>query len=255
MESILSSKYLVLIITAIGSMLLTILAQYILNKRSKFRYNVWHNQVGISTDDSIFGSVRVTWNNNAIPNLYLSTAELVNESMKDYENIIVRVYTKNARLLSERTEIVGTTFSLNWTEDYFSKLYVEPGQVPLPEQIELHSQQRDYLIPVINRGQVIRFGYLNSAINSNQPTIWLDILHKGIRLKYGVVNNKIYNVSQPTAALAGIIMGIIVVGIIITYIKTLWLGVIISLVYGLFAQIPGAFTIKLWQKVKQLLGG
>jgi hypothetical protein len=255
MGNILSNKYSILIITAIGSMLLTILAQYILSKRSRFRYNVWHSRVGLSTDDSIFGSVRVTWNNTAIPNLYLSTVELVNESMKDYENITVRVYTRDAHLLSENTEIVGTTYSLNWTEDFFTKLQVVPGQAPLPEQIELHSKQRDYLIPVINRGQVIRFGYLNSAITPNQPTIWLDILHKGIKLKFGVAHNKIYNVAQPTAALVGIIVGIVIIGIIITCNSSIWMAAILSFLYGLFAQIPGAFTVKLWRKVKQLVGG
>jgi len=254
MEEILSNKYFIGICAAIGSMLLTILARYLLNKSSRFRYYVWHNRVGLSTDDSIFGSVRVLWNNTPISNLYLSTVELFNESLKDYENVTVRVFTNDTNLLSEMTEIVGTTYSLSWTKEFFDKLTVDSDQDPSSEQIELYVKQREYLIPTMNRGQVIRFTFLNSAKNQNQPTIWLNILHKGIKLNFGVAHNKIFNVSQPTAGLVGLMLGIIVIGFITYSINTIWLAAILSFIYGLFAQIPGAITVKLWRNFKQILG-
>ena len=56
-----------LISTGLGGFLM-FLIQMIVNKRGLFTYVVWHNKVGMSTDDAVFGSVRVTWNNNLIRN-------------------------------------------------------------------------------------------------------------------------------------------------------------------------------------------
>ena len=64
--------------------------QRIVNKRGLFTFVVRHNKVGESTDDAIFGTVRVTWNDNIIRHLYLSTVELTNESLKDFENVVVK---------------------------------------------------------------------------------------------------------------------------------------------------------------------
>ena len=106
---------------------------------------------------------------------------------------------------------------------------------------------------MMNRGQVIRLTFINSAKTQNQPTIWLDILHKGIKLNFRVAHNKIFNVSQPIAAVVGVLIGIIILGIIIFSVNAIWLAALLSFIYGLFAQIPGAFTVKLWRGLKQLL--
>ncbi len=68
-----------LVSTGLGAFLM-FLIQMIVNKRGLFTYVVRHNKVGMSTDDAVFGSVRVTWNNSLIRNLYLSIIELNNES-------------------------------------------------------------------------------------------------------------------------------------------------------------------------------
>ena len=72
--------------------------------RGLFTYFVWHNKVGVSVDDAVFGTVRVTWNDNLVANLYSSTVELRNESLKDYENVVVRVFSNDTIHLTERAE-------------------------------------------------------------------------------------------------------------------------------------------------------
>ena len=88
--------------------ILTLLIQRILNKSGLFTYFVSHYQVGVSAEDAVFGKVQVTWDNLPVANLYFSSVELRNESLKDYENVVVKVLTSTTSLLSERTEIVGT---------------------------------------------------------------------------------------------------------------------------------------------------
>jgi hypothetical protein len=249
MDTILDNKYILMGATALGSSLLTILVQLVLNRRARFRYLVSHARVGISADDPIFGSVRVLWNNNPVANLYVSSIELVNDSARDFENVVVRVFTNDTILLTERAELIGTTRILNWAPEYAQQLRVISGQQPTQQQIDLHGRQRDYLVPTMNRGQVVRLTFLNAARGQTQPTLWLDILHRGVKAEIGVAQSQILGVAQPTAAWAGLLTGFVVVAAIISSVQTLWLGVVIAFVYGLVAQLPGACAVRLVRRV------
>ncbi len=247
-----------LIIPAIAAVLgaiLTFIVQRFLNKRGTFTYYVWHNRVGISADDSVFGTVRVTWNNSEVANLYSSTVELRNESLNDYENVTVRVFTNDTILLTERTEIVGTTHYLAWSQAYADKLAVQTGSQASVAQRDLYSSQREYEIPTFNRGQLIRFTFLNSAKTENQPSLWLDIVHKGVKTKFQIAQNKFMGVQQNTAALVGSILGIFLLVAVVIMLDVVWIAAIVSFLYGLFVLVPGALLIKLWQKLRNYFGG
>lgn len=247
-------EYIPMIATGIGGVFITWLTQQILKKRGTFSYFVNHNRIGLSTDDAVFGAVRVTWNSNNIPNLYLSTIELVNESMNDYEDVIVRAFTNDTNLFTEQTQILNTSHILNWSENYKQQLHVNEGGEVTESQKELHASQREYLIPTMNRGQVVKFVYLNSANGNAQPSIWLDVIHKGVRLKFRPPQNQILGVSQPQAALVGVVLGLCIAALLIAITTEVWLAVLISLSYGLVAQIPGAYAIKMWRKCREFVG-
>ena len=237
------------------SAFLMFLIQKIVNKRGLFTYFVRHNKVGMSTEDAVFGTVRVTWNDSLIQYLYLSTIELKNESQKDYENVVVKVFTNDTNLLSERSEFVGTTHFLEWTEEFSNKLAVESGAQHAPEQTALYYSQREYLLPTMNRGQVIRVSYLNAARTELQPTLWMDIVHKGVKAKLRVPHNVFMGVSQPHAVLIGSALGLCVLSAVIWFIDALWVASVICMVYGLVVMVPGAVCIKAWRWLRDLLGG
>lgn len=88
----------------------------------------------MSTEDAIFGTVTVSWNKNQVSNLYLSTIELRNESMNDYENVVVRAYTDDTCLLTEQTQVIDTPNILQWSEDYKKQIHVEEGASPSVNQ-------------------------------------------------------------------------------------------------------------------------
>lgn len=253
--TMLENKHLIALASGIGGGILTLITQLLLNKRGLFTYFVNHVLVGVSAGDKVFGSVRVTWNDNPIANLYLSTVELTNQSMKDYENVVVRVYTNDTMLLTELTEIVGTTHIVKWTEEFSSTLYVAPDNKASETQLDLYSHRRDYIMPTMNRGQVVRFQFLNSAKTQNPPSIWLDVLYKGVRLRFRTRQNEIFGVPLPVASLAGVVLGFVLVGLIITLVKTVWIAALCSLIYGLVAQTPGAWIIRIWRKLRDWFGG
>ena len=235
--------------------ILTLLIQRILNKRGLFTYFVWHHRVGVSADDAIFGTVRATWNNYPIDNLYCSSIELRNESLKDYEDVIVKVFTNDTILLTEKAGVVDTSRILEWTKNFAKLVYVSPGSEPTDAQRELYAHEREYLIPTMNRGQVVRITYLNATSTPQQPGIWLDILQKGVRTKFRVAQPEFLGVPQFSAARVGSILGIVFVAVVIAIVETLWLAAVVSFLFGLLVLLPGAASIKLWRRFRDLLGG
>ena len=254
-EILLESKPFIAIASACGGVIAATLIQIWLNKRALFTYYVFHNQVGLSTDDAIYGSVKVTWNDNPVARLYLSTVELINESTKDFESVAVRIYTNNTLLLTQRTELSGTTRNIEFTDEYKQEILVSEGSQPTDSQLELYRRRRDYIIPIMNRGQKIRFELLNAAKTEEQPAIWLEILQKGINCKFRISQRLFMGVPQPTAALVGSVIGFIGICVILYYVNNFWLAGLLSYVIGLLVLFPGAITVKTYRRIRNWFTG
>ena len=134
-------------------------------------------------------------------------------------------------------------------------LAVQTGSEPSQAQWDLFARQRDYLVPILNRGQVLRLTFLNAALGEKQPSLWLDVLHKGLRLKFRVVHNEFWGVPQPAAALLGTAVGFVFLAVVIGLVDTVWLAATLSLLYGLVVLVPGALLIKAWRRFRDALGG
>ncbi|MCP5200412.1 MAG: hypothetical protein H6977_10385 [Gammaproteobacteria bacterium] len=252
---IIQAEYLSALAGGLGGVITAWLTQRILNKRGTFTYRVEHVRVGMSAEDAVFGHVEVTWNQNPVSNLFLSTVRLKNESMNDYENIVVRAYTSDTRILSEQTQILDSPNILEWSEGYRQQLQVPDGGEPNEHQWAVYYGQREYVVPVFNRGQGIQLAFLNNPHADNSPNIWLSIIQKGVRLKYQAPQPEIYGVAQPLAAFWGVVIGLIYAAVVVTTISEPAHIAGAVLVYGLVAQIPGAWAVKLYRRLRELIGG
>lgn len=250
----LQGQYALAVAGGLGGILVTVVAQRLLGKRGLFTYSVRHDRVAVSGDDAILGSVRVMWNDSPVTSLYASTVELVNDSLNDYDNVEVRVFSTDTIFLTERTEIVGNTRFLNWTREYAQQLFVPPAQVATPEQIDAYGRGRSYLIPTMNRGQTIRFAYLNTLRGGSGPTIWLDVLHKGVKSRYRVPYPETFGVPQPHAALVGALMGLVALFVLVATVDSAVFVGTIAFAFGLIAQAPGALAIRAWRWLRNRLG-
>lgn len=240
--------------TVIGA-LLTFMIQKIVNRRGLFTYFVQHNKVGTSAEDTVFGTVRVTWNNSPVGHLYLSVMELKNDSLQDYEDVVVKVFSNDTYLLTEQSEIIGTTYAPQWTEDFSKALAVGLNDQPTDVQIAQYRRQREYLIPTMNRGQIIRFAYLNAALSEVQPALWIDIIHKGVKVKYREPPNTFMGVPQPHAAAVGAAFGVLVLSAVVSYVDIVWLASVICLVYGFTVVLPGVALIKAYHWLRDVIAG
>jgi len=235
---ILKAEYVSIIAGAVGGVITAWLAHRVLNKRGTFSYHVNHSRVGMTTDDAVFGKVEASWNGNNIQSLYISNAELVNESMNDYENVVVQVYTSDTHLLSESTRVADGPDILEWTE-----------------KRAIYFGQREYSIPVFNRGQIVRLTYLNSATTSAIPTIWVAVAIKGVKLKFRVPQPLVLGVPRSRAAIVGVVVCLALVVFLLFTSTPHWLVALLALALGLTAQLPGAYAIRLWRKLYNVIGG
>ena len=252
---IIKSEYLSIIFGGTAGIVTAWLTQRILHKRGVFRYFVNHIRIGISTEDEIFGNVQVTWNNEPIRNLYLSTVEMKNESLNDYDNVTVKTYTNNTDLLTEQTQILNTPEIIHWTDKYKESITVKPGEEISDAKRNLYFGQREYNIPIFNRGQSVRITYLNSARHDEVPSIWLSVQKKGVKVKFSVPQNEILGVPQPHAAFAGVLIGLIGIFPLIIFVTNSWIIGFSAFIYGLIAQVPGAYSIKLIKRLRGYIGG
>lgn len=252
---IIKSEYLSIIFGGIAGLGTAWLTQRVLNKRGVFSYFVTHNKVGMSTKDEIFGNVSVTWNGNPINHLYLSTIELKNDSLNDYENVVIRTYTDDTILLTESTQILNTPNIIEWTDNYKKQLRVEDGASATDNQRKIYGGQREYLIPVFNRGQIIRISYLNAANSESIPHIWLAATLKGVKVKFRIPKPLILGVPQPQAAAIGTALGLIGLVPLVMLVENPWLLGLIAIAYGICVTIPGAYGVKLYRVLRETIGG
>lgn len=248
-----TNPYLSVALGALLTCLGTILIQKWLSRRSLVTFNVTHNRIGVSAEDNIYGKVQVTWNDHTLPNLYLSSIEITNRSSSDLEDISLKIYTNDAQLITERTQILGTTKVLDYTSSYKKSIGWGEGGTKTNNQMDSYQRQREYLVTVLNRGQTIRVEVLNSAHTDQTPSIWVDLQERGVRLKYETQQVYFLGVPQPSAAIIGSILGLILIIGLLFFIEDPILSACVSYLIGIFVLLPGAYAIKAYRKIKDLL--
>lgn len=251
----LENTFVIGVVSWLGGILAAVLVQQILSRRSVLSYFVNHLKVGTSADDRTFGSIQITWNGEQVPNLYLSTVELTNESSRDLQNVRIKAYTGDTTLLSEFPQLMGTTHFVSYSPEYEQEIAVTPGSAPTQQQRNVHGQRREYLVPVFNRGQLIRFQYLNISKSEQQPSIWLEIVHPGVVLKFRHPQSHIFGVPQPMAALTGFLLGLLFATLLYAYSPYVWIIAFGSLSFGFVAQVPGAYAIRAFRRVRRWITG
>ena len=134
-------------------------------------------------------------------------------------------------MLSEQTHIVETSYNLNWSENFKKDLHVELGQEISQDQRNLYNRQREYKVPSINRGQILKLTFLNSAIVDKDPSLWVDVQKKGVKLVYRQPLKVIHGESHPNSAVAKTVLGCLI------------------------AATQGAYFLKSWKKCKFFILG
>ncbi|OGB81692.1 MAG: hypothetical protein A2496_14200 [Burkholderiales bacterium RIFOXYC12_FULL_60_6] len=248
------NKALLSALSAVGGGLIGNLIAVLRSRVKTMEYTVHHDRVGFSADDQVFGAIRVTWQNHDVTNLFSSRVTLENQTGKDFTNIKVKVYTGDTLLLGERTEIPGTTYILKWTDDFQQQLRVLPGDVPSEQQFNTYNHSREYVVPVLNRGQRVVMTYLTTVPAGGQgPAIWLDMLHEGVKVQHRQVVPQVHGVPIRLAISVGLVVCVAVLAVASVAFTEPWAAAAVCMTFGLFAQSIGAFVYRGLRLLKALV--
>lgn len=253
-EKLLDSKTILATFSALAGALFGNFVAVYRNRIKVLEYTVTHDRVGLSANDAIFGTIRVTWQGSDVTNLYTTVVTIQNTTSSDYTSLRVKVYTGNTLLLTERTEIAGTTYSLRFTEDYLRSINVPSSATPTEDQFHLVRHQREYVIPVLNRGQRVILHYLTSVPTSNEgPSVWVDLLHPSAQIVFRPLVQQIHGVPVRLALPLGLFVCLAIFVAISTFISEPWAAAAIAMVAGLMAQTIGAGFYRAYRFFKHIV--
>jgi len=253
-HEIIESRALISMLSVISGALLGNLISTYRDRIKLIEYTVNHDRIGLSADDAIFGSVRITWQGYHLSNLYSSIVTIVNSTSTDYTNLKLKVYTGNTQLLNERTEISDTTYVLKWEEAFADSLRVPEGEQPTDQQLNIYRHTREYLLPVFNRGQRVVLHYLTTVPNGNEaPYVWVDLLHPSTKITFRPLQPEIHGVAVKSALPIGFISCLVLLVWIAVYVDQPWAAATIAMTAGLFAQSIGAAIYRVATILKRVL--
>lgn len=249
------------IISLVCGAIITIIITNVRNKSGVFGYTTFFNRIGLSADDIIFGSVRVNWQGHEVRNLYSYTIEVENATLRDYENIVFKLFSDpGTTMLNEKTEILNSPYIVVWSNSYQQRTRVAEGQAPSEQQINEYHHNREYEVPVFNRGQKIRFTYLCTRPNDDlEPNILLSTLTRGVRLKRQrdpfVIIRPIFGVPVPVTIVRAFIISVLVVILCGLFAKNVWIASVVSMFFGLTGQIFGAMVYRVEKFIRHTISG
>lgn len=143
-------------------------------------YTVNIISVGRSVADARFGTVAVTYNGNAVNNLYFCTVAVENRSNRDVKDLALNIYgDMGNQILMSHGYVVGSPNALQFTDGYFDTLGNAQTNVAA---LETALGRRDYVVPVLNRGSVTNIEFLGNK-PEGVPNIYASSDHAGVKLK------------------------------------------------------------------------
>lgn len=245
-SQLLDSKTLISVVSAVVGGMVGGLLAVLRNRVKTLEYTARHDRLAFAVNDARFGAVQVTWNGVNVVNLFSSRVEVENQSAKDLSGLRFKVYTGNETLLlSERPEMPGTAHALAYTPEYTASLTVAPGAEPTEQQRQMFLHSREYVVPVLNRGQRVIFTYLTSVPGGNQgPSVWVDLLHQGVRIQYRQLGPQVHGAPVRAAILVGLLACVVTLVLASLYISEPWAAGLVCLVVGLIAQSIGAILYR-----------
>ena len=240
--------------TIIGS-----LVNRLRNRMSRINYFTTVMRIGVSTDDPVFGNIRVLLNDNQVRNLYIVTVHIENASNSDIENLELKAYVdQGTALISERTSIHNTSYIVPWSDAFKQTIAVPQGNTPTPAQFNYYLHTREYCMKALNRFQKAQMIYLcTRSADDLLPSVWLESPTKGVRTKE-VANptthtGPILGVPIQKAAIRGIATSILVVVVCGLFLSNVWIASTISMITGITATLWGALEYRLLNGIRRIL--
>lgn len=220
------------------------------NKVCKLQYSINKNFLGASGNDNYFGKVQVLYNDAPVPKLYFFNVTLVNTSNKDFSNLIVTLWSDvDSVILSSRVQKAGTITPFSLSNDY----------IRLCENITKDNQKivwtrRPYIIPVLNRDDVVVFSCLVAGSPQAEPNVYLDCEHSGLRVEPNFIQPQLFwGENRDLGAICGLVISAVLVLGINHCVADKFLVVSIAFLLGALCLLPGVVFLKTGRYFRKLI--
>jgi hypothetical protein len=238
------------ILTFIIGVILKHLWDRFIRRISIINYTMSHHYLGSSSEDPLFGSVKVLYNGNDVKNLYNIFITLSNEGGRDLTNLELNLScdVQSAILISYASK-KSSLNQLEFTEKY-SKILGSDN----PDLVSLKFHRRDYIIPVLNRGQQIDVLLLMTNFGGNKPEVFVGCDHTGVKMRLRKLPPQVlFGESLRLSSFIGLIFALILCYLL--SISSLSLSVVAWLAFliGAFGTFIGWGAIKIFRLVRKVL--
>ncbi|MBI2256833.1 MAG: hypothetical protein HYU58_19590 [Proteobacteria bacterium] len=224
------------------------------NRLQTFDYTVHHERVGV-TDNSGFGDIKVTFNANIVPNLYVTTVTLTNTTSKDQSGVTFRINANASTIMmTQLVGIKGTSYVFPFSDEYQKQLTFANGK-PSQQQVNLYGALREFTISTFVKGSVAEVRLLtNVPSNNGGPVVTVDMMRAGTKVRYVGLGPQMMGIPLRTARIVGLIM-VIALYILSAAISGAWLSSLFCIFVGLAVAPIGALAYRFWRGFLAALPG
>lgn len=245
----------------LGALALQLWKRY-LSRMVTVRWSVTHDTLAAGGDNPTFGRVEILYNGAPVAGNLLQwcRVEIENESgSRDLSNVSVSLQYDQVEpmLLSGGGGIEGSNQWLQWTPAFRAEIdrfaAMRPEDRPNDPGWDVLFRRRDYVIPVLNRGEKVVFLFLVRPGIAN-PTLRVYCDHLNVRLRHRPQRPMTLGVVQQHAIIAGLIVGLAVAVALALNVTNIWAAVFAALIVGWFGQLWGVAIIRGWRWFVRMVG-
>ena len=180
------------------------------------RWQAGHQPLAVSAQDALFGTIEVRYNGNPVHNLFFTTIDLQNQSNIDLADIDLNIVFQDGTIIyMAHGGVQGSANALPFADPFasdFDRFMKLPANDPNRSAIgAILTRRRDFRVPILNRGGVLKIVMLVQAIPGAQPFVNLACDAQGVRLQFQGPQKLLFGVEQNLATLTGLTIGFVIV--------------------------------------------
>jgi len=258
-----------MIVTAIFGLGVGILIEKFKNRFRTITYTIRTQKVAPTLSANLGGQLKITLNNLEINTLKVTTIEIENGNNVDFENIVVKFgIGKGGIFQGNEGYLVNNSSWIYRTEEYasqYDKAVKELNELPIDPQtglrdtsnefqsrIDYLNTNRNYFIPVFNRGESAVFNFLiEDPVDGTIVEVFPSLIYKSVNFVKKPDNNS----QAQTDLWIGVGIGLAVVSLIDWALVTVYpvekAIIIWSTIVGVSYSIVGYGILYIFRKTMQ----
>jgi len=172
-----------ILISAFAGGLITIVTSKLLQKRSRFVIERNDEEFKQGHNLPIGANLQILFGQREITNFRITRFSIKNESTNDFENIKIRIWSGPDRyILHDQIRRIDFLDEIPYHPEFVAVLQPSESGKHSESQINKYYTQREYLIPTLNRFDIVEITVVSTVEPQKDSNVWIEIPHKGIRV-------------------------------------------------------------------------